>query len=213
MAAPFDTGDAAGAMANNVTLQPRELHMEVFDPRTGDVWLQQAPLTEAEYRAYRPEPPYMKSGFARSAMDYASFRRSPGASADDPLEERVIGGRTLVRVAKPLAFRGLARGDAPTRLQVVKHHEIGFAPGTRVRLARLPDGAWFVQQTVAPGHERVPVPADWQMFEVRPRSPWSIHLAAPVTVYFFRNLASFQGPVPREQIPVEPEAEENPTGS
>ena len=63
------------APAANLTLAPRELHMEVMDARTLDVWLQQAPVTPEEFRAFRPEAPFVKSGVAHSAMDYASFRR------------------------------------------------------------------------------------------------------------------------------------------
>jgi hypothetical protein len=189
----------------NVTVDPRQLHMEVFDARTGDVWLQQAPVSEDDYRAFRPEPPYVKSGLARSAMDAAHFLKSPGAPADGALETRIIGGRSLVRVARPLNFRGLSRGDAPTRLEVDKHHRLGFDAGTLVRLALLPDGRFYVQQTVTAGPERLPVPADWTMHLLRPRERWWVYLGSPVTVYFFRNLTSFMGPLTREQLPVSPE--------
>lgn len=207
MAAP------AGIPAPNVTVDPRALHMEVLDPRTADVWLYQQPISEAQYREFRPEPPYVKSGLGRAAMDHAHFRRSPGASADGALETRLIGGLLLARVARPLDFRGLARGDAPTTLRVDKHHVLGYAPGTAVRLARLPDGAFFVQQTVAAGAARVPVPPEWTMFVLRPRAPWTVELPSPVTVHFFRNLSSFAGPLRHEDLPVDPEPERAKKGS
>jgi hypothetical protein len=194
---------AAEVPEQNVTLEPRALHMEVFDLSTGEVWLQQAPITQEEFAAFKPEPPYVKSGIGKSAMDFAHFTRSPGAKEDGPLETRVIGGRTLARVAKPLDFRGLARGDAPTRLQVNKYHRIGFEAGTRVCLAQLPDGQLYVQQTVAPGPERIAPPADWNMFEFVAPERWWVYLDSPVTVWFFRNLSSFMGPLPRGQLPAE----------
>jgi hypothetical protein len=69
----------ASVPEENVTVSPLDLHMEMFDMRSGNVWLCQQPLTMDEYRAFKPEPPYVKSGIARSAMSFAYFRRSPGA--------------------------------------------------------------------------------------------------------------------------------------
>ena len=182
--------------AANVTRAPRQLHMELMDGRTLDVWLHQPPVTAADYAAFRPEPPYVKSGLGRGAMDRAWFLRSPGSAADGALEARVIGGREFVRVARPLDFRGLARGDAPTRLQVDKHHVLAFAAGSEVRIALLPDGRDYVQQTLAaPGAGAVPLPADWQLRIVRPAQDWVVPLPAPATVWFFRNLDSYAGPI------------------
>lgn len=197
-------GAAAAVPEANVTVSPRELHMEVFDSRTADVWLCQRPVTVAEYRELPVGAPYVKSGLARSAMDFAWFLRSPGAAAEGPLDGRIIGGLPMVRVARPLDFKGFAAGDAPTRLQIDKHHVIGFNAGTRALLVQLPDGAFYVQQTVGAGPLRIPIPADWNLCELKSPAPWSICLPSPVTVYFFRNLTSFQGPVTREQLPGEP---------
>jgi hypothetical protein len=187
---------APGLPAGNVTLAPRELHMEVMDPRSFDVWLHQPPVTLDDYRAFKPEPPYFKSGLARGAMDGAWFLRSPGGAADGALESRIIGGRAFVRVARPLDFRGLARGDAPTRLAIDKHHVLCFAAATDVRVARLPDGHWYVQQTVAaPGSDAVAPPADWELATLRPARDWLVSVPTPATVWFFRNLDSYIGPV------------------
>lgn len=182
--------------AQNVTQAPRELHMEVMDPRTFDVWLHQHPVTLEDYKAFRPEPPYFKSGVGAGAMDRAWFLRSPGTPADGALETRTIGGREFARVARPLDFRGLAKGDAPTRLLIDKHHVLAFAAGAEVRAARLPDGQWYVQQTVAAaGADAIAPPADWEMKVIRPAQDWIIHVPTPATVYFFRNLDSYIGPL------------------
>lgn len=185
----------------NVTVKPKGLHMEIFDPRSGDVWLHQQPISEADYQAFRPEPPYVKSGLGRSAMDFAWFKRSPGAEIDGVLEQRRIGGLDWVRVARPRQFRGLARGNAPTRLVIEKHHVIGFEAGSRVNFVRLPDGGWYVQQTAAADGSVIDEPDDWSLFHVELNRRWVCDLGCPVTVYFFRNLRSFQGPVPAQALP------------
>ena len=195
------TGVPADVPAPNVTVAPLELHMEVFDPRSGDVWLHQQPVSEAGYKAFKPDPPYVKSGLGRSAMDFAWFKRSPGADADGALEQRRIGGLDWVRVARPRDFRGIARGDAPTRLVIEKHHVIGFEAGKRLNFVRVADGGWYVQQTAAPDGSIIDEPVDWQLFHVELPQRWTCDLGCPVTVYFFRNLRSFQGPIPPERLP------------
>lgn len=187
---------SAPVPARNVTQAPRELHMEVMDPRTFDVWLHQHPVSLGDYQAFRPEPPYFKSGIAAGAMDRAWFLRSPGASADGALETRAIGGREFVRVARPLDFRGLAKGDAPTRLLIDKHHVLAFAAGSKVRVARLPGGQWYVQQTLAAtGSGAIAPPPDWELHIITPAQDWIVRAPTPATVYFFRNLDSYIGPV------------------
>jgi hypothetical protein len=194
----------ASVPEENVTVSPLDLHMEMFDMRSGNVWLCQQPLTMDEYRAFKPEPPYVKSGIARSAMSFAYFRRSPGAVADGALERRQIAGRDFVRVARPVKFRGLQPGTAPTRLEIDKHHVIGFSAGDCVPFVRLPDGQCYVQQTVAADHSRIDLPEDWTPLHVRLTQDWALALEAPATVYFFSNLQSYQGPVPAECMPIDP---------
>jgi hypothetical protein len=193
-----------GIAPQNVTRDPRALHMEVLDPRSADVWLHQDPVTAAQFAAFRPEPPLVKSGLAHAAMDFACFLRSPGAAADGPLETRRIGGLEFSRVARPRALRGLAPGDGPTRILVEKHHRIGFEVGTLVRLARLPDGAWYVQQTVSATPLRIQPPSDWEMHVLAPTAQWTICLPPPATVWFFRNLTSFLGPLSAAELPSQP---------
>lgn len=179
----------------NVTRAPRELHMELMDTRSLDVWLCQAPLSLEAFKAFRPEPPFVKSGLAAAAMDAAWFLRSPGAPIDGALDLRAIGGRDFVRVARPLNFRGLAPGDAPTRVEVDKHHVLVFRSGREVSLAKV-GGQWFVQQTVRSGGEPIAPPPEWEMTTVKLTQDWQVTLPNPATVYFFRNLDSYAGPVP-----------------
>jgi hypothetical protein len=190
-----------GLPPQNATVAPRELHMEVMDPRSFDVWLHQQPVTLEEYTAFTPEPPYVKSGAARAAMDYAWFLRSPGASSDGALETRSIGGREFARVARPLNFRGLAQGDAPTRLEIDKHHLLGFNAGSPIRFVRLPDGDWYIQQTRGREDQASPLPADWALRTLLPPADWSVRLPSPATVWFFRNFDSYVGPIDRAVMP------------
>ena len=196
--------------AENVTRSPRQAHMEVMNPATGDVWLLQDPISIEEFTSLRVEPPWVKVGFTTASMDSAGFRRSPGADADGPVETREIGGRRFARVAKVRKFGGFAAGAVPTRIEVEKHHLVGFDAGRTITVARLPDGQFYVEQTECmPGKSFEP-PADWQMFTLRLTEPWSLQIACPVSVYFFRSLRSFQGPVAPEWLPGRPVAATEP---
>jgi hypothetical protein len=192
---------AVAVPSRNVTHSPRELHMEVMDSRTFDVWLHQLPVTLEEYKAFKPEPPYVKSGLACSAMDFAWFLRSPGASADGELEARTIGGREFVRVARPLRFRGLPAGDAPTRVEIDKHHLLGFKAGSTLRVAQLADGSCYVQQTVGREDRAVAPPPGWTISPLILAADWSLLLPTPVAVWFFHNFDSYIGPVERTGLP------------
>lgn len=185
----------------NVTRHPRRTHMEILDPRGGDVWLLQEPVTIEEFKALKVDPPLFKSGLAAAAMDSAWFGRSPGADADGPLETRLIGGRRFARVARVRRFAGLPRGDAPALLSVEKHHVLGFEAGRRLVAALLPDGRYYIEQTEArPGRPFAP-PADWKLCTLRIDAPWSLRLNCPASVYFFASLRSFCGPLAAGELP------------
>src|SRR5581483_5542300 len=109
------------------------------------------------------------------------------------------------RVARPQTLRGFAPGNAPTQLLIEKHHVIGFDAGTTLRLARLPDGHYYVQQTATAGGFADVDPEDWEMHALALERAWSVELAYPTTVWFFRNLRSFCGPFRREQLPAAPQ--------
>lgn len=192
--------------SENVTQAPRELHMEMFNAQTGDVWLNQSPVTMDEYKAFKPAPPFMKSGIGRSSFDTAHFRRSPGAAEDGPLETCEVGGMRWARVAKPKNFRGMRGGDAPTLITVEKHHVLGYAAGTRLHLVRLPDGSWYLEQTVSADGSVVAPPAEWAMHSIELAQPWQMDFGCPVQVFFFRNLRSFIGPLREDQLPQAPVA-------
>ena len=180
----------------NVTRNPRQAHMEVMSPATGDVWLLQDPVSMEEFKSLRVEPPLVKIGFTAASMDSAHFCRSPGAGADGPVETREIGGRRFARIARVRKFGGFA-----ARTEVEKHHRVTFDAGRAVTLARLPDGLLYVEQTdCMPGKSFQP-PADWQMVTLKLTQPWSLQVACPVSVYFFDSLRSFQGPVAPEWLP------------
>lgn len=197
----------------SITQEPLKPHMEVMDTSSGDIWLHQPPTTLAAYDALKPEAPYIKSGIACAAMDFAYFLKSPGADVEGPLETRTIGGLEWSRVARPLDFHGFNSGPTPTLIQVDKHHVIGFTAGSTLRLARLPDGKFYIQQTRSAWHGKDVYPTDWALFTLVLEQPWSIYLDSPSPIYFFRNLRSFAGAFDADVFPGDPQPAPRSTAS
>lgn len=185
----------------SITQEALKPHMEVMDTSNGDIWLHQSPTTLEAYDALKPEAPYVKSGIAGAAMDFAYFLKSPGASAEGPLETRTIGGLEWSRVARPLDFQGFKPGPAPTLIMVDKHHVIGFEAGSSLRLVRPPAGKFYVQQTRSPWPGNDVYPTDWELFTLALDEPWSIYLDSPLPIYFFRNASSFAGAFDADAFP------------
>jgi hypothetical protein len=182
---------------HNVTVSPRELHVEIMNPQTGDVWLLQDPITVEQFKALRVAPPLVKSGCAAGSFDAAHFLRSPGAEQDGPLEICEVDGRTFVRVARALAFSG----KGPMLVKVQKHHVMTFAKGREVTIARVPDGGLYVQQTESVPGKTFEAPADWQLHRATLSEDWTVLVPPPVSVFFFPSLASFQGPLADASLP------------
>jgi hypothetical protein len=187
----------------NVTRQPRLLHMEVMNLQTGDVWLCQEPVTIEQFKAMQVAPPLMKSGCTTSTFDSAHFLRSPGAAADGPLETCTVDGRAFSRVARAVRFGGLSKGAAPTLVKVEKHHAMTFARDREVALAQLPDGQFYVQQTECMPGKSFAAPSDWRLFKLALDADWTLLVPPPVSVYFFPSLRSFQGPIAPGTLPGE----------
>ncbi|MDH3623586.1 MAG: hypothetical protein OES69_08225 [Myxococcales bacterium] len=175
----------------------QELHMEILDPSTQNVWQSLEPVTLAEYRAFPLEVGFVKIGIGRGAMDEHWFDRSPGTDISGPMEVREFGGRAFGLCARPATAPELPFGpDGPRRLLVDKHHVMRFAAGRAIPLLVLPDSTEYVH--VMDGGVDGPalqVPEGCHLRHVSLREDWIVHLPHPTTVFFFPSRDSFQGPI------------------
>ena len=138
----------------NLMLEPGGLHMEVMDLPTRRVWQSRRSLAREAYDAMELEPPLVKVGIGRGAMDEHWFRRSPGAPQDGQLACREIDGREFVLCAMPVgeASEAPAGPEHSRRLLVNKHHSLLFRAGRRVDYLRLPGGLELIHViAAAPG--------------------------------------------------------------
>ena len=175
----------------------RDLHGEILDPSTGNVWQSLEPITREDYQALPLEPGWLRVGIGRGAMDEHWFTRSPGADADGPMELREIGGRRFGLCARPASAPTRPAGpEGPRLLRVQKHHVLRFAAGREVPLLLHPDGERFVH-VIEGGAGKAPLAlaAGWKLESLKLAEDWVLELATPTTVFFFPNGDSYQGPL------------------
>lgn len=170
--------------------------MEVMDHATGEVWLSLDEVTPAQAKALEIGPGMVKYGPAVSSMDLAWFDRSPGAGADGPLMERMIGGLRFRMVAKPGKFSPLPGGSG-VEAMVDKHHCVVFSAGRELEFLISPDGSAFVEQVDAlPDSKPIELPPGFSLRRLTLSKPWIFRAPRPAKAYFFfPSLRSFQGPV------------------
>lgn len=174
--------------------------MEAMVPDTRQTYLCPQPVTQAEFDAFAPAPPFIKTGLGRPGMDMAAFIRSPGKPG---LEQISIGGRPFLHVANPVRIAMPASPGLPLELAVDKHHVLGFAAGSVINLLRGAQGQIFVPLVGDDaGDAALALPAGLQLIRRRVTAPWLVELPAPTQAYFWGlgagpgALRSFQGPLP-----------------
>lgn len=176
----------------------QELHMEILEPTSRNVWQSLEPVTRAEYDAFRLEAGFVKVGIGRGAMDEHWFDRSPGANASGPMEVRKFGGREFGLCARPASAPELLFGpDGPRRLLVEKHHVMRFTAGRAIPVLVLPEGTEYVHVIDGgSGEPALQLPEGWRLRQVSLDEDWIVRLPHPATVFFFPRGDSFQGPIP-----------------
>jgi len=174
-----------------------ELHGEVLDPTTADVWQTIEAISREDYETLPLEPGWLRVGIGLAAMDEHWFLRSPGAEADGPMEERAIGEHRFGLCARPASAPSRPEGsEGPRHLLVQKHHVLNFVAGREVPVLLRPDGQRFVH-VIEGGQGKSPLalPEGWKSTAVQLDEDWVLRLPTPASVYFFANGDSFQGPL------------------
>ena len=181
------------------------LHMEIMNAATGDVWLAQQPVTDVQFEALVPPPGFQKSGIGQASVDAAYFRRSPGASADGPVETMEVDGLCFARVARPVRFEPGHRGLWVAYID--KYHRVLFKAGRSIEIMDCGDGNDYLQQ-VSRGRGPIlaalgisterQLPQGWSVRTVTLAKDLLVELPNPARVVFFSNGDSFQGPLQLE---------------
>ncbi len=173
------------------------MFMECVDPATQKTWMTISPVTLADFKAWEPETPYLKTGVGKATMDMAAFRHDP-SSSDVPVQFQDIGGHRCIHVAKPAELGAPEHAGMPTRIMVIKGHTLGFEQGRRLKVMTL-DDAHYVE-VVGEKHldHEIRAPSGGVFSEIDIVAPWIVELPYPTTTFFWitsKGPRSFQGPV------------------
>lgn len=178
-------------------VRAQDLHGEVLDPSTRNVWQSLEPISRDDYDALPLEPGWLRVGVGRGAMDEHWFTRSLGRDEDGPMELLELGGRRFGLCARPASEPSQPAGaDGPRMLLVDKHHVVRFSAGRQVAVLADSGEGRFVH-VIEGGEAKAPliVPRGWKLSRVSLTDDWVVALPNPATVFFFANGDSFQGPV------------------
>ena len=175
----------------------QELHGEVLDPSTGNVWQSLGPLSRRDYESLPIDSSWIRVGIGTGAMDEHWFARSPGADSDGPMEQLEIGRHRFGLCARPQSAPIRAHGSGgPMQLLVEKHHVLRFAAERDVSVLELADGQRFVHVIEGgPDKAALALPDGWRLHTLGLVEDWVVTLPTPTSVFFFANGDSYQGPL------------------
>ena len=180
----------------NRTADVRELHMEIMNTTTREVWIAQSISTRAEYDALELEPPFTKVGIGRGAMDEAYFRAPPGPDGAGPLETREFGRILFSLNARAGDFSFPAGPGGPIQAIIEKHHTVTFYGGRTVHILVHPDGSRYVQATETTGDGGdFQLPEGWKITSITLRRAWKIDVPYPATIFIMPDRRIFHGPL------------------
>ena len=188
--------DEASTPRANFIRESRDLHIEIIDTNTRQVWQALDPSTRERFQKLVVEPPLAKVGIGRGAMDRSYFRRSPDATEDGPMLTREVDGHVFSLCARPEGMTLPGGPKGPRQVTVHKHHAVIYLAGRALDWMCLPDGSEYVHVIDGgPDKDALVLPAGWTTRTEALTRELAIDLPCPGTVFFFANGDSFQGPI------------------
>lgn len=172
------------------------LRMEVIDALS-QVWLCQEPVTkEQAHRLALPDGASL-FGPGQAVADLAYFRRSPGATADGPLDTMEIDGLRFSLVGRPVAVE---RVEGVTVMSIDKHHTMLYCAGRPIEVLDFGDGtvatpAWTGSAPIGD----VDLPSGWALRTVDLDADLVAVIPNPATVVMIDGFG-FHGPLPIAQL-------------
>ena len=174
--------------------------LQIASPKKIVVWIN-TEISEQEFEAIDLPIGWFKNQPREAEPDSGRFLRSPNAPVDGPLVEQEHFGHTwrhnatVVKVGVKVDQQRLL-----TASSVVKHHEITFNAGKRIRTLVSPGGEYFIRisRDANRSSDTPTLPTSWRIIETALERELTFQLPNPTLNIRADNKDSFQGPVPRE---------------
>ena len=178
--------------SDNWTVGPG-IRFELMDVAANSVWLCQTPVDPAAVQALDLPEGWVRAPLGEAGADLAFFRRSPGATADGPLDTREVAGHRMVRVAVPTPVAELAPGVH--EVSVDKHHTVRFVARRTITVLDAGDGTVQVPAWASDRDMATPLPDGWSKRTVTLARDLTVALANPARLVIVDG-CGFHGPVP-----------------
>jgi len=179
------------------------LRMEFIDG-LGRVWLCQEPISEERARSLSLPEGATLALLGGALADAAFFRRSPGATADGPLEVMEVDGMRFSFVARPMAHQRLA---SVTVMSIDKHHTMLYAAGRVIDVLDFGDGSFATPAWASPKQEDAHAPEQrgsdlpngWALRTAELTDDLAASIPNPAKVAILADGSGFHGPLSMNQ--------------
>lgn len=179
----------------------RDLHMEILEVATGQVWMSLEVVTQEEFSDLELGTEYVPVGIGSASMDAALFQYSPNAEGE-PVRERSISGYRFINVAQPGEMVPSVIEGGYSEIPVNKAHVIGFEAGSSVSVLHTANGDYVGVVGTSEADAQYSLPQGERIEHYTLSCNWVVPLPVPTrTLWWFKGgMRGFQGPV---KLPVD----------
>ena len=189
----------------NWTLGGLELHGEIRNDQTQEVWLCQQPISHEVFQELELPEGFSKALFGRGAHDAAYFPRPPEGNEDSPLPTMKVDNLTFSKVARAdkVDMKYMKQGFRNLfLLTVYKYHIVLFKAGRTIDILTMEDGKDYVPNMAVSDkgitdlvQKEQMIPSDWSVRRITLQEDLILEIPNPARVCFFKNGYGFHGPV------------------
>jgi hypothetical protein len=178
------------------------LHIKSFNEII--TWAGLSTMTQADFQAITLPLGWLKNQPREVDPDEGTFAKSPGASKDGEfVDENHFGYlwrhvATITEANKPLDNAGLLHGNT-----IIKFHTITFYAGRTLWILVSPEGDQYVRVSRDANRttDVFTIPTDWKLATYVTQTKLDIKLPTPILNIRADNEDSFQGPIPKLNLP------------
>ena len=174
--------------------------MEFIDA-LGQVWLCHEPVTPEQAHGLVLPDGASIIGLGEAVADVAYFSRSPGATADGPLEAMEVDSLRFSFVARPVTNE---RVEGVTLMSIDKHHTMLYAAGRTIEVLDFGDGTFATPAWAAPnnadGRRDLDLPSGWALRTAELTGDLIASIPNPAQVAILADGSGFHGPLSMAQL-------------
>jgi hypothetical protein len=167
-------------------------------------WAGQDKMTQAQFNAIKLSFGWFKNQPREMVTDGGTFARSPDGKKDGDFSDKKLYGYTWRHVAtitkanQKLDSGGLLRGNT-----IAKYHTVSYNAGRSVPILVSPKGEQYalITRDANRKSDTHPLPTGWKLSKYLTKAKLEIKLPNPILNIRAKNEDSYQGPIPKLNLP------------